>query len=51
MENINQALYQILGAILFLTAVTMLYYVDGQVNQSINYQTENLHKQKALTQK
>jgi hypothetical protein len=31
--------------------VTMLYYVDGQINQSINYQIENLHRQKALTQK
>jgi hypothetical protein len=51
MENINHALYQFLGVILFLTAVTMLFYADGQVNQSIHYQIEKLHRQKALAQK
>ena len=41
MENINHALYQFLGILFFLSAVTLLY-------DSIDYQIEHLHRQKTL---
>lgn len=48
MENINYALYQILGAILFLMALVLLYWMNGQLNQGIDYRIEHIHEQKAL---
>lgn len=51
MENIYQILYQFLGVILFLTALMFLHRMDIQLNQSIDYQIENLHRQKALEYK
>lgn len=49
MENISYALYQFLGIVFFLTALTLLYQMDTQLNNSIDYQIQHLHKQKALT--
>ena len=48
MENVHHALYQFLGVVLFLGALTLLYHMDTQLNQSIDYRIENLHEQKAL---
>lgn len=48
MENVNHALYQFLGAVLFLAALTLFYRMDAGLKQSIDYQIGHLHKQKAL---
>ncbi len=48
MENINHALYQFLGILFFLSAVTLLYHIDSKLNDSIDYQIEHLHRQKTL---
>ena len=50
MENIQHALYQFFGAMLFLMALTLLYQMDRQLNKSIDYRIEDIHKQKALEQ-
>lgn len=48
MENIHHALYQILGAILFLMALMVLYGMNEQLNQGIDYRIEHIHKQKTF---
>lgn len=48
MENANNAIYQFLGAVLFMIAVSLFYYMDAGLNQEINYRIENLHKQKEI---
>lgn len=48
MENVNNAIYQFLGAVLFMMAVSLFYYMDTGINREINYRVENLHKQKAV---
>lgn len=48
MESIQHALIQFFGAVLFVAAVTLLYQMDRQLNQSIDYRIEEIHKQKAL---
>ena len=50
MESVQHALFQFFGVILFLMALTSLYRMDYQLNKSIDYQIENIHKQKALEQ-
>lgn len=48
MENVNNAIYQFLGAVLFMMAVSLFYYMDTGLNREINYRVENLHKQKIV---
>lgn len=48
MENVNNAIYQFLGAVLFMIAVSLFYYMDAGLNREINYRIENLHKQKEI---
>lgn len=48
MENVHHAIYQLFGAVLFMIAVSLFYYMNTELNQEINYRIEHLHKQKQL---
>lgn len=48
MEHWNYVLYQFLGVILFITALTMFYRTGQELDRAIDYRIEHIHNQKAL---